>query len=70
MDSQVMLRLSAREQEVLQLFANGLTTEEVARTLHLSPTTVRSYGEHGMRKLSANSRVHAVAEALRLEFIS
>jgi DNA-binding CsgD family transcriptional regulator len=59
-----------RELEVLQLFANGLTTDEVARTLHLSPATVRSYGEHGMRKLSATGRVHAVAQALRLKFIS
>ena len=55
---------------MLQLFANGLTTDEVARALHLSPATVRSYGEQGMRKLAANTRAHAVAEALRLEFIS
>jgi DNA-binding CsgD family transcriptional regulator len=70
MDSHAGRSLSSRELEVLQLFANGLTTDEVARTLHLSPATVRSYGEHGMRKLSATNRVHAVAEALRMEFIS
>ena len=59
-----------RELEVLQLFADGLTTNEVARTLHLSPATVRSYGEQAMRKLSANSRTHAIAEGLRLGVIS
>jgi two-component system response regulator DesR len=70
LDSQPGSPLSGRQLEVLQLFANGLTTEEVASRLGLSPTTVRSYGEQGMRKLSASTRVHAVAQALRMEFIS
>lgn len=70
MDSHLPAALSRREREVLQLFADGLTTEQVAQALHLSPTTIRSYGEQGMRKLSACTRVHAVATALRLEFIS
>lgn len=70
MDSQAVLALSRREREVLQLFADGLTTEQVAQALHLSPTTVRSYGEQGMRKLSASTRVHAVATALRLSVIA
>jgi two-component system response regulator DesR len=62
--------LSGRELEVLQLFANRLTMDDVARTLYLSPATVRCYGEQGMHKLSASTRVHAVAEALRMDFIS
>jgi DNA-binding CsgD family transcriptional regulator len=70
MDSHAGRPLSGRELEVLQLFANGLTTDEIAQALHLSPATVRSYGEQGMRKLSASTRAHAVAEAIRLEFIS
>ena len=70
MDSHEVPALSRREREVLQLFADGLTTEQVASALHLSPTTIRSYGEQGMRKLAACTRVHAVATAMRLEFIS
>ena len=62
--------LSARETEVLQLLADGLTTEAVGRQLYLSPTTVRSYAENAMRKLEANNRVHAVANALRLGLVS
>jgi DNA-binding NarL/FixJ family response regulator len=61
--------LSPRESEVLQLLANGLTTDEVAGTIFLSPATVRSYAEHAMHKLKARNRVHAVAEALRLKLI-
>jgi DNA-binding NarL/FixJ family response regulator len=61
--------LSPREAEVLQLLANGLTTDEVAGTIFLSPATVRSYAEHAMHKLDARNRVHAVAEALRTGLI-
>jgi DNA-binding NarL/FixJ family response regulator len=61
--------LSQREAEVLQLLADGLTTQAVGEALHLSPTTVRSYGESAMRKLHADNRVHAVALALRLRLI-
>lgn len=61
--------LSKRELEVLQLLADGHTTDAAATALFLSPTTVRSYAESAMRKLEAANRVHAVALALRLELI-
>lgn len=57
--------LSDREREVLQLLANGRTTDKAAQELFLSPATVRSYVENGMQKLGALNRTHAVAEALR-----
>lgn len=62
--------LSAREREVLQLLADGLTTEAAGRQLYLSPTTVRSYAENAMHKLEARNRVQAVANALRLGLVS
>lgn len=62
--------LSAREQEVLQLLADGHTTEGVGRELYLSPTTVRSYAENAMHKLDARNRVHAVASAMRLGLVT
>jgi DNA-binding NarL/FixJ family response regulator len=62
--------LSQREAEVLQLLADGHTTESAATTLFLSPATVRSYVENGMHKLEARNRVHAVATALRMGLVS
>ena len=61
---------SARELQVLQHLADGLTTAAVARELFLSPATVRTYTEHAMHKLEADNRVHAVAIAMRLGLIS
>ena len=57
--------LSPREREVLDLLAQGLNGEEVAERLILSPETVRTHVRNAMDKLEANTRVHAVAIALR-----
>jgi len=57
--------LSPREREVLDLLANGLTGEEVATRLSLSPETIRTHIRNAMGKLDAHTRVHAVAIALR-----
>ena len=57
--------LSPREREVLDLLAQGLNGEEVATRLVLSPETVRTHVRNAMEKLEANTRVHAVAIALR-----
>lgn len=62
--------LSTREAEVLQLLADGHTTDSAATALFLSPATVRSYVENGMHKLDARNRVHAVATALRMGLLS
>jgi DNA-binding NarL/FixJ family response regulator len=62
--------LSGRETEVLQLLAEGMTTDAVGRQLFLSPATVRTYAENAMRKLEASNRVHAVAKALRLGLVA
>lgn len=61
--------LSAREREVLDLLARGLSGEQVAGRLSLSPETVRTHIRNAMRKLQADTRVHAVALALRNEEI-
>jgi DNA-binding NarL/FixJ family response regulator len=57
--------LSPREREVLDLLSKGLTGEEVAARLTLSPETVRTHVRNAMNKLEAQTRVHAVAIALR-----
>jgi DNA-binding NarL/FixJ family response regulator len=57
--------LSGREREILDLLADGLTGEEAAEQLHLSPETVRTHVRNAMNKLGARTRVHAVALAIR-----
>lgn len=50
--------LGAREREVLQLLAEGLTSSEIAQRLHVSTSTVETHRRNLMRKLD----LHNVAE--------
>jgi two-component system, NarL family, response regulator NreC len=61
--------LSEREREILQLLAEGYHTQEVARRIGLSAETVKSDTKRAIQKLEADSRVHAVAIALRQSMI-
>lgn len=62
--------LSAREREVIQLLADGLTGEEVAARLFLSAETVKTHIRNATTKLEARNRVHAIAIALQHGLIS
>ena len=62
--------LSNREREVLDLLAQGLTGEGVAERLVLSSETVKTHIRNAMTKLEANTRVHAIAIALREGYLS
>jgi DNA-binding CsgD family transcriptional regulator len=57
--------LSAREHEILRWVALGLTNDEVARRLWLSPHTVRTHLQHIYGKLGVRTRTEAAAR-LRL----
>ena len=57
--------LSSRESEVLAMLADGLTGEEIARRLVLSPETVRTHVRNAMNKLGARTRAQAIAVAMR-----
>jgi DNA-binding NarL/FixJ family response regulator len=57
--------LTPREREVLQLMAEGLTNQEIAGTLLLSPRTVASHAANILGKLGLASRTAAVAFAIR-----
>lgn len=52
-------KLSAREWEVMQLLGEGLSTEEVARRLYLSATTVRVHVSTVLKKLRVKDRESA-----------
>jgi DNA-binding NarL/FixJ family response regulator len=58
-------KLSARETEILQLIAKGVSNNEAASMLNLSKATIRTHLEHIYRKLEVTNRVEAVTEGLR-----
>jgi two-component system nitrate/nitrite response regulator NarL len=59
------LTLSARENEVLVLIADGLSAPDIGRRLHLSPATVKGHLHSLYEKLGVKERAAAVAEAMR-----
>jgi DNA-binding NarL/FixJ family response regulator len=61
--------VTPREREVLQLLARGLTMQQAARRLGISPRTVESHVSKIYRKLGAESRVQAISKAAGLGLI-
>ena len=57
--------LTAREREILQLLADGMSNADVAGKLFISQETVKSHVRHILTKLEADTRTQAVAIALR-----
>jgi len=57
--------LSARERELLELVAAGLTNKSIARRLDLSINTVKYHLASIFAKLDARTRAEAVSEAAR-----
>ncbi|MBV8217235.1 MAG: response regulator transcription factor [Solirubrobacterales bacterium] len=62
-------RLTNREWEIVELLADGASTQDIADSLVLSPTTVYSHVKSLLRKLGVHSRREAVqaAHTLRLQ---
>lgn len=61
--------LTKRQREILQLFANGNTTPQIAKRLGLSTETVKTHTKQVLARLSARDRAHAVAIGLRSSLI-
>jgi two-component system, NarL family, nitrate/nitrite response regulator NarL len=65
----IAVELTAREQEVLQLLAEGLPNKAIARRLEISEHTVKFHVNAILGKLNAQSRTEAVVRAGRLGLI-
>ncbi len=55
--------LTSREREVLVLVAGGLSNEEIAERLYLSPLTAKTHVNRAMVKLGARDRAQLVVIA-------
>lgn len=62
--------LTARELEVLQLLAEGVTTDALAERLYISKHTARSHVRNILAKLGAHSKLEAVAIAARAGIVT
>ena len=65
----VMVRLTRRELEILQLLARGLNNEVISRQLYISPTTTRNHIQNILGKLGVHSKLEAVAYAVRAGYV-
>ena len=63
------LGLTRRECEVLDLLASGRTNEELARTLGVSPNTIKTHLASLFAKLEVDRRVKAIEKARFLSLI-
>ncbi len=57
--------LTPRESEVIKLIAEGLTSDEIARELTISPRTVERHRENILGKLGMRNRVELTRYAIR-----
>ena len=62
--------LSKRELEVLKLIVEGLSNDEIAERLVISPATARHHVSACIEKLNAANRAQAAALAVKLGLIS
>jgi DNA-binding NarL/FixJ family response regulator len=63
-------RLSEREQEVLELLADGLGTAVIAGRLYMSESTAKTHIARIYQKLGATNRAQALVTSMRLGLLS
>jgi len=59
------LDLTPREEQVVALIADGLTSYEIGRELGMCKRTVDAHAEHVRKKLGLHSRAQIAAWAIR-----
>jgi DNA-binding NarL/FixJ family response regulator len=63
------MQLTRREEDVLRLIALGQTNREIARTLTLTVSTVKTHVEHVIGKLGVSDRTQAAVHAIELGLV-
>lgn len=63
-------RLSDREQQVLELLAEGLGTAQIAAQLYMSESTAKTHVSRIYQKLGATNRAQALVTSMRLGLLS
>lgn len=63
-------QLSVREREVLCLIAKGLTNDEIAAKLFISPHTVKNHVSRIYQKVGMDDRTKVAIWAVRLGIVS
>ena len=61
--------LSEQEINILRMFAEGKESDEVERTLGISPQTLRNHLHHINQKLRTHNRLEAVMNAIQRKLI-
>ncbi len=61
--------LSPRQQQVIELMAEGMTNREIGEQLGVTERTVKAYAQELYDKLGARNRAEAVAEAVKAGLI-
>lgn len=68
-DALKSLGISKREYEVLELIAGGLSNQEIAEKLFVSPSTVKTHTSNLFAKLDARRRTQAIQRAKELRIL-
>lgn len=68
-DQDLIVPLSRREKEILQLIATGASNKEIAETLMIAEGTVKNHVSSILSKLEARDRMQAVILAQRIGLI-
>lgn len=63
------VKLSVRESEVIGFVRDGMTNQQIAESLGLSPLTVKNHVQNILRKLGCANRAEAVAKAVKAQLI-
>lgn len=59
--------LTPREQDILQLIAQGLSNKMIARKLEITESTVKAHVKNLMKKMKVKSRVEAAVKILQVK---
>lgn len=62
--------ITEREQEILQLIVDGLTSKQIAEKLYISPRTVDTHRANLMEKLELNNIAELVRYAIKNQLVS